>query len=66
MKQRSEIHDDQAEIVTSTASILTGIHATLALVEDEVEQFDADETATALRQAQTYLGIAIDRWRTLK
>lgn len=44
-------------------AIMQGCHDILSMLEEQTERWNAPETSVALRQAQTYLGVARDRWR---
>lgn len=44
-------------------AIMDGCHEILAMLEEQTERWNAPETSVALRQAQTYLGVARNRWR---
>jgi predicted nucleic acid-binding Zn-ribbon protein len=61
IRNRDELNQalDQAE---SVRRILDGVYEILLGVLDDVEDFECDETATAIRQAITYTGVARQKW----
>ena len=57
---------EECDHIRETEAILIGVREMVAVIEDDAQDYEAEECAVALRQAWSYLGIAIDKWRRLE
>ena len=65
IKNRKEL-DEALDQAASVRRILDGVYEILLGVLDDADDFDCAETATAIRQAITYTGIARQKWAKMR